>query len=430
MKKFIMVLVCLACFCYGAFDEDSYLLEALDYEAQSKFDKARDAYLVLYEETRKIEYFKEAILLSSMLNNPSATLDFLNEYIAEGGTKDLTIHKIFLDCYLKLGLSDKAFEELQIISKMEDSPLIDDIMGSLYATKGDYKNALLHLKKAYERTKSADVVQKIISIELAQARNKEALLILDSHIEQYGCSLNFCKFSIDVYAKFSRIEKIQSILEKTFNENPTIENAHNLILIYAHQKKFKQASDIAAQFPFNGHLLLELYVAQKDYPNASLQAKYIYDENHNPFFLALAQLYAFEALSNKQDKSKIHTIIDNLKTAINLMQKSHKDTTKDSHIDASLQNSQNSDLGFFLNFLGYLMIDYEVDVKKGIWHVKKALEISPLNPAYLDSLAWGYYKLKDCTNAKLTFALISADEIEKEQELKEHKMSIEKCSIQ
>ncbi|TLD96988.1 ATP-dependent nuclease [Helicobacter jaachi] len=423
------MLCCLVCASYGAFDEDSYLFEAVELEAQNQFDKARDTYLVLYEETKKLEYLKEAILLSSMLDNPSATLDFANEYIAKGGEKDITMHKIFLDSYLKLGLSERAFEEAKIIAKSEDSPLLNDILGSLYASKGKFKEALEYLNKAYEQTKLQDVLQKIITIYLAQSRQDEALKALDTHIELYGCTGNFCKFSIDVYSRFSQVEKIEELFKRAFENAPTIENAQNLILIYAYQKKFKQASDIAAQFPFKPEVLLELYIAQEDYLNASLQAKYLYEEHKNPYFLALEQVYAFEALHNKQDIKQIKRIATNLQNALTLMRNPPKDTPKDSRVDVSLQHSQNSEIGFFLNFLGYLLIDYDIDVKEGVGHVKKALEISPQNPAYLDSLAWGYYKLKDCSAAREQFSLIPEDEIKKEQELQEHKKMIEKCGL-
>lgn len=422
-----MAMMFLLCACYGAFDEDSYLLEALDYETQSRFDKARDMYLVLYEETHKLEYFKEAILLSSMLNNPAATLDFANEYILQGGEKDITLHKVFLDCYLKLGLSENAMQEAQIIAKSEDSPILDDILGSLYAAQGEYKKALSFLNKAYNETKSADILQKIVAIKLAQEQSAQALTLLDKHIEEYGCAGNFCKFSIDIYARFSDIGKMETLFKRLFEANPTIENAQNLIIIYTHQKKFKQASDIAAQFPFNNQILLELYAAQKDYANASLQAKYIYEENKNPYYLALEQIYAFESLNNKRDTAKIREIVKKLKQAIHLMQTPENSTPKDKRIDSALQSSQNAEMGFFLNFLGYLMIDYDMDIKEGVGHIKKALEIAPFNAAYLDSLAWGYYKLKDCQNAKQTFAQIPKDEIAKEQELQEHKVAIDKC---
>lgn len=427
--KFIITLLCFICLCYGAFDEDSYLFEALDYESQSQFDKARDLYLVLYEETHKLEYLKEAILLSSMLNNPTATLEFANDYLAQGGKKDITLHKVFLDSYLKLGLNEKAIQEAKIIAQSEPSSMLDDILGSLYATKGAYKEALKYLYRAYESDKNTDVLQKIVTIELALSHKDKALELLDKHIKAYGCTGSFCQFSISVYARFPHFERIETLFKSAFDKNPTIENAHNLILIYTHRKKFKEAAEIAAKFPFKGQILLDLYVAQKDYQKAAMQAKMLYEENKNPYFLALEQVYAFESLKDKRNIAQVRSITQNLKNALRLMQASDKDVPKNERIDASLQNLRSGEMGFFLNFLGYLMIDYEFDVKEGVGHIKKALEISPLNSAYLDSLAWGYYKLKDCANAKKTFELIPQVDVQNEQEIKAHKAFIDKCVV-
>ena len=124
----------------------------------------------------------------------------------------------------------------------------------------------------------------------------------------------------------------------------------------------------------------------------------------------------------------MRSIAKNLKNAITLMQTPDKNTPKSERLNTSLQNLQNGEMGFFLNFLGYLLIDYDIDVKEGVGHIKKALEISPLNPAYLDSLAWGYYKLKDCVSAKQTFGLIPHKDIESEEELQTHKALIDKCT--
>ncbi|MBN2433217.1 MAG: tetratricopeptide repeat protein [Acidobacteria bacterium] len=44
------------------------------------------------------------------------------------------------------------------------------------------------------------------------------------------------------------------------------------------------------------------------------------------------------------------------------------------------------------NYLGYMLIDYAIDVGRGIRYVKKALQFEPKNPAFLDSLGWGYFK--------------------------------------
>ena len=41
-----------------------------------------------------------------------------------------------------------------------------------------------------------------------------------------------------------------------------------------------------------------------------------------------------------------------------------------------------------------------MDIKKGIKLVKEALLKEPNSPFYLDSLAWGYYKIGKCKEAK------------------------------
>jgi tetratricopeptide (TPR) repeat protein len=52
-----------------------------------------------------------------------------------------------------------------------------------------------------------------------------------------------------------------------------------------------------------------------------------------------------------------------------------------------------------LNYLGYSLIDRNMELDKAIDMVKKALSYDPDNPAYLDSLAWGYYRKGDYKEA-------------------------------
>lgn len=54
---------------------------------------------------------------------------------------------------------------------------------------------------------------------------------------------------------------------------------------------------------------------------------------------------------------------------------------------------------FVLNSLGYQLIDYNLDVSKGLGFVLQAHQIMPDNPQILDSVAWGYYKSGDYSKA-------------------------------
>lgn len=48
-----------------------------------------------------------------------------------------------------------------------------------------------------------------------------------------------------------------------------------------------------------------------------------------------------------------------------------------------------------LNAMGTLLIESEADLSQGVEYVRKALSMQPQNPAFLDSLGWGLFKLGD-----------------------------------
>lgn len=53
-----------------------------------------------------------------------------------------------------------------------------------------------------------------------------------------------------------------------------------------------------------------------------------------------------------------------------------------------------------INGLGYILVDTDMDLMRGLRFCKKAVELKPQNPAYLDSLGWAYYKLGDAAEAR------------------------------
>ena len=54
--------------------------------------------------------------------------------------------------------------------------------------------------------------------------------------------------------------------------------------------------------------------------------------------------------------------------------------------------SINSDNASALNYLGYMLADRNIKLDEAYTLVKKALDLDPGNPAYMDSLAWVYYR--------------------------------------
>jgi len=89
-----------------------------------------------------------------------------------------------------------------------------------------------------------------------------------------------------------------------------------------------------------------------------------------------------------------------------------------------LKSDQNA---LYLNYLGYLMIDHSIDVKAGMKYIRSALKINPNSAFYLDSLAWGHYKLGNCSKAQTVMNQVLKFEGADDPEVKLHLKAIQNC---
>jgi tetratricopeptide (TPR) repeat protein len=53
-----------------------------------------------------------------------------------------------------------------------------------------------------------------------------------------------------------------------------------------------------------------------------------------------------------------------------------------------------------LNGIGFILVDTDQDIHRGMRLCKKAVDRKPKNAAYLDSLGWAYFKLGDSSEAR------------------------------
>ena len=79
------------------------------------------------------------------------------------------------------------------------------------------------------------------------------------------------------------------------------------------------------------------------------------------------------------------------------------------------------------NFYGYILIDHNIDIKKGLKLIKKAIKKSPNNFAYKDSLAYAYYKNGNCTKAYTLMNDIKDKIGLKNSDIKKHWNEIKNC---
>jgi len=66
-------------------------------------------------------------------------------------------------------------------------------------------------------------------------------------------------------------------------------------------------------------------------------------------------------------------------------------------------------------------------VDEGISYVKRALELEPESPFYIDSLAWGYYKQGRCEEALEMMFEVEEMLGKEDEEVQNHIKAIQEC---
>jgi tetratricopeptide (TPR) repeat protein len=72
-----------------------------------------------------------------------------------------------------------------------------------------------------------------------------------------------------------------------------------------------------------------------------------------------------------------------------------------------------------LNGLGFILVDTDIDLLRGLRCCKKAVDLKPQNPAYQDSLGWAYYKNGEVLEAR-TWLRRASEAAPQQKEIREH----------
>ncbi|GHV02525.1 hypothetical protein FACS189485_03160 [Spirochaetia bacterium] len=72
-----------------------------------------------------------------------------------------------------------------------------------------------------------------------------------------------------------------------------------------------------------------------------------------------------------------------------------------------------------MNCLGYILSDTNMDLVRGLRLCRKAVDLKPQNPAYVDSLGWTYFKSGDVAEARVWLRR-ALDMAPNEKEIRDH----------
>ena len=391
-------------------EEDRFIVYALEYERLGEKENARELFSELYKNTLKEEYLLEYLKLSFFLKKYN---DIISKFeINEKQIKQYKneIQKVYITALIQEKRYEDALKRMNALLKIEKTDNNYGLLGTIYLQKGEYKKAKELFEKVYKNSLSLNALINLSDVMYVYLDEKdEALNYLETHIKLYGCDNQVCAKLLGYYQEEKNIDGIIFILKKSYYEsvdsknNFDTEKIYKLLMYYLMNKNTKDAILFLEQSRADDDKLLNLYRVEKEYEKAYGLANSLYEKSSNIDYLAQIAILEFEKVKDK--KKVLKNVIKKFEDVL---------TVLDNHI--------------YQNYLGYILIEFDVDIEKGLQYVKKALEKAPNNLAYIDSLAWGQYKLKDCKNAYINMKKVVDGAGLNDEEIKTHWKKIKECN--
>jgi len=386
-------------------EEDTYVLFGLRAEQVRSYENASDIFNTLYEKSDKKEYLYRS-LKNDLSGSKNEKVIARVEDIAGDNVDDFSL--IRLKVFSLIGLN--RFEEakdlaIRLVSKSNE---VDDylLVSEIYVKLKKYDTAVKYLESAYVKNYNEKILDQMsIVLYVNLNRKKDAIAQLETHSRIHGCSKLICSRLIALYSNENNIKGLLSSYLRMYEINSSKEIAEKIVQIYAYNKDYIKMMSFLESSGSNNELLLQIYINLKNYKKASPLAYKLYKKTGEINYLGQSAIFEYEASDDPKDANMHKSVINKLEDVI----------------------SKNKE-GLYLNYLGYLLIDHDIDVKKGIIYIKEALEIEPNSAYYLDSLAWGYYKLGRCEEAYEVMKKVMKMVKDENGEVKNHMKIIQKCN--
>ena len=387
-------------------NEDQLIIQAIFLEEQRAYKQSNEFYDLLYKKTKKEEYLLKELTTAHQAGISSSNLDDLKIYI-QNNPNNLPAQRMLLSFYLKNKSFNKAKEIGNSLTQQSKQAIDFELAANPYIFSGEYEASLQYLQEAYDKTFNEDILLKIVTIQVNYLKKiDDAIESLENHRAKQGCSEKICLQLIGIYLGQHKTSKLIPIYKDLYLGTKKEIYSEKIIESYLMDKNINAAIEYLEGERGNYTLLYSLYMEQKSYAKANKLAKLLTEKTNNPKWYAESAISYYESLSNKDDKKELQKVVANFEKAIQLGEKNP----------------------VYLNYYGYTLIDKEIDITKGLEIIKKALAEEPGNTYFLDSLAWGYYKLDNCEKAYPAMKKVVEVEGLNEEEIIEHWNAIDnKC---
>lgn len=377
------------------------ILQAFNLTDSGDFGGAISIYEKLYKDTKKGEFLKEAIKLS--LNFDSKKFNELMKMGEATLKNDGEFIRLKVMGLVRQNRMKEAKQLMTDLVKTEKIAKNFSILGTIAGIQNDSTTALINFKKAYELDGDESSLMRIIGL----ADMNDSLKLLNDYKDKNGCTIPVCGSLLEIYLKNNDVKNVANMDTQMFELTENRDYLNNALGALVYLKDKKGVDELLNKYPFDDRDIIEAYSSVGDYESAIKNAKRAYENSEDVEYLAMLAIFEYEQNLPNVSEASLKNVIENFeKSAV----KVGKPT--------------------YLNYYGYLLIDHDIDVNKGLELVKKALVLEPNSSYYLDSLAWGYYKLGECEKAKEAMdKALEDDDFRLMPEAKSHSEAIEKCKV-
>lgn len=356
--------------------EDLYYMSAVDSFENRDYNASAYYYDQLYKNTEKtsylLNYFDVMFLTKKDKVVEAESRKFLDDEYNEEVKRYLV---------LSLYRQKKDAEAIKLGEEIIKNPKVKRakdyiILADLYLKKKEYQKALVYYESGYAIKNEPVLVDKIAYLLFEKLdRKKEAIAYIETHIRLNECNLYLCTQLANYYLKLGDIKSIVTVYKKLYEKTNDSLIGKKIVELLVLRKNYDGLAEFLELTGLDDKMLFEIYKMRKDFKNMARLSLKIYESTMDVKYLAQNAMYEFER-SKIKSKELIGKTIKKLEEVV-----------------------KSNQSPIYLNYLGYMLIDYDVDVKKGIGLVEQALEKDRNNIFYKDSLAWGEYKLENYQKA-------------------------------
>ena len=394
------------------FLEEVFAYNAYMLQTEGRFIEANEILFKLYLATNKYKYLLENFGNLIVLERYKEIIFKTEKYFVYDIKEEEEFLRYYSFSLLKENNIDESLKIALKLTKKYKNIKNFELLGNIYLVKQEYQNAYnSYLKALTFNSYSVTSIHALSGLDFFNFDKKEeAIFRVEDSLKNTNYNYNlvlqlytflnilkddkktedFLKDTYEFYSKNGFIIERDALINLIFNR---FKNQDNTILFFERNK-------------IEDEVLVELYTTKGDKEKALSLVNKIYSKNKSIIVLSQKATLTYElALEKKElNQTKINSVIDMLEDILKANNKA-----------------------YYLNYLAYLLIDHDIDYERGIELVREALLQEPSNLAYIDTLAWGEYKVKNCKEA-YSFMKYIVDQIGFEnEEIKLHFDKIKEC---